>query len=210
MSKGETKNVADINDYAFADPTGQFTGAMENFQNMGQFGRQGMVNALDPNAAYNQFLGQSGGLINMAQGATAPLTQNLNAIAERQAQEGMQAAATQFNNQGAGRSGAAQRAMGMAAAQPFADVAAQQQQNQLGLASNLLGQSFGGAQDLQRTAAGLFGNVYNTGMSNYGNMASQMGGMMAPQYEYQPGTWDRMMQGAQFGANVGMSFLPFM
>lgn len=220
MSKGggDYKNVASASDYQFADPTNQFVGALDQFGNMAAYGQQGMEASLDPNAAYNAFLGQSGGLANVAAGPNAQLTQQLNAIAARQANAGMQNAMTQFQGMGAGRSGAANRAMGLAAAQPFADVAAQQQQNQLNLTGNLWNTAFGGAQNLQNTAANLYGGLYGAGMQGIGNLSSQMGGMVAPQYQYEPTRWERFVGGAQdvigMGTNVataagGLGWTPF-
>lgn len=207
MSKGgyEQTNKDAAEAYEFADPTEQFQGALDQYQNMAAFGQGGMTGALDPNNAYNAFMGQAGGLANLAAGPNAQLTEQLNAIATRQANEGIQNAATQFNALGAGRSGAANRAMGLAAAQPFADVAAQQQQNQLNLTGNLWGQAFGGAQDLNQLAAQLYGNVYGQGMQGYGGMAGQMGGLVAPQYEYQPSTWERFTGGLGEVAGIGLN-----
>ena len=221
MGKGgtyEQTNEGAADAYEFADPTGQFQGALDQFGNMAQYGQGGMEASLDPNAAFNQFLGQSGALTNLAMGPNAQLTQQLNNIASQQANAGMQNAMTQFQGAGAGRSGAANRAMGMAAAQPFADVAAQQQQNQLNLTGNLWGQAFGGAQGLQNTAANLYGGIYGQGMSGMGNMAAQMGGLVAPQYEYQQSPWERFTgglgQAAGFGLNAataagGLGWQPF-
>lgn len=206
MGDGKTENVAKASDYQFADPTGQFQGGLDNFLRMGQFGQQGMVGALDPNNAFNAFMGQAPGLTNLAMGPNAQLTEQLNSIASRQANEGIANAGTQFAANNAFNSGAANRAMGLAGAQPFADVAAQQQQNQLNLTGNLWNQAFGGAQGLQNTAAGLYGNIYGQGMGNYGNMASQTGGMMAPQYQYKPGFWDNAMSAGGLGLQAAGLF----
>jgi hypothetical protein len=206
MSKGSTEQVnKDAADkYEFADPTGQFQGALDQFGNMAQYGQRGMEASLDPDAAFKQFLEQSGALTNLAMGPNAQLTQHLNAITSKQADAGMQNAMTQFQGMGAGRSGAANRAMGEAAANPFADVAAQQQQNQLNLTGNLWGQAFGGAQGLQNTAANLYGGIYDQGMSGMGNMAAQMGGLVAPQYEYQPSNWERFTSGLGQATGFGL------
>lgn len=209
MSQGNKtdryENVADPSDYSFVDPTGNFQGALDQFGGMAQFGREGMVGALDPNAAFDAFLGQSGGLANMAQGATAPLTQQLFGLAEDASQRGMETAAHQFNMQGAGRSGAEQAALGEAAARPFAQTAADIAGQQLGLTGNLWGQALSGAQGLQRTGAGLYGNVYGQGMQGMGQMAGQMGGMMAPQYEYEPTGWEKFSKGAGDVMGMGAS-----
>lgn len=214
MGKGGYKNIADASDYQFADPTGQFQGQLDQFRNMAQFGRQGMTAHLDPNRAYDAFMGQAPGLAQLAQGPGAQLTQQLNAIAAQQAQEGMQHMGTQFAGQGALHSGAAARAMGHAASQPFADVVAQQQARQAGLTGQLWGQGLSGAQQLQQTGAGLHAGIYGQGMQGAGQMAGQMGTLVAPQYEYQKGGWDRMMDIGQLGLGVasaasGLGWEPF-
>lgn len=206
MSKGKYENVAKASDYQVTDPTGQFQGAMDNYTNMANFGREGMVAALDPNNAYNAFMGQAGGLANLAQGPGSQLTQQLNAIAARQAQEGIANAGTQFAGKGALYSGAGAKAMGQAAATPFADVAAMQQARQADLTSQLWGQSFGGQQQLQNAAAGLYGGIYGQGMQGYGNMASQLGGMVAPQYEYKKGFWDHAGNALNTGLGAAVGF----
>lgn len=209
MSQGKTKNVAKASDYAFVDPTGAFRGQMDQLGTMNDTAYASMVNSLDPNSSFNAWLNQSGGLANAAQGATAPLTQSLNALAERQAQAGVQNAATQFNNMGAGRSGAANRAMGEAAITPFAQANAQIADRQLGLTQNLWNTNLNNLFGLQNTAASLYGNRANTALGLETQMAQEMGGMMAPQYQYQPGTWDRMKEGAQFAADIATPFLLF-
>jgi len=158
-----------------------------------------MMNSMDPSAAYNMFMGQAPGLANLAMGPGSQLTQQLNGIAARQANEGIANAGTQFANTDMFNSGAAQNAMGQAAAQPYADVAAQLGQNQLGLTGQLWNNNLNNLYGQQGQAANLFGNLYGQGMSNYGNMASQTGGMMAPQYQYQSGPGDMFMQGAGLG-----------
>jgi hypothetical protein len=204
MSQGSYENVADAGDYQFADPTGRFMGGLDQMGELTQFGRQGMVGALDPNAATNAFLGQSGGLMNVAQGATAPLTQQLFGLAEDAAQRGMETAGQKFGSMGARHSGAAQAAFGEAAARPFAQTAADIAGQQLGLTGNLWQQALSGAQGLQRTGAGLYGNVLGQGMGNIAQMAAQTGGAMAPQYEYQPSAWEQFMSGAQDVAGLGL------
>ena len=209
MSKGGYEQTFDpaqaAGQAAFADPTGSFQGGLDNFGQMTQFGQAGMLGALNPNAAYNAFQGQQGGLMNMAAGAYAPLTQQLNALAARQAEEGMQNAATQFNAMGAGRSGAANRAMGEAAANPFAQVAAQQQQNQLNLGGDLWRQGFGQQSQLQNLAAQLYGGLYGQGAQGFGNMAAQTGGVITPDYEYRPGTGEKLWGGFKDLASLGIS-----
>ena len=206
MGKGKYENIASADDYSFADPTGQFQGALDNYNNMASFGKEGMVNALNPDNAYNAFMGQAGGLANLAQGPGSQLTQQLNSIAGRQAREGISNAGTQFAGQGAFHSGASARAMGEAAANPFADVAAMQQARQADLTGQLWGQSFGGQQQLQNTSANLYGGIYGQGMQGAGGMASQMGGLVAPQYEYQKGGMDHFMGALNTGLGAATAF----
>lgn len=200
---GEHENIAKASDYSFLDPTGRFMSTMDQFGGMAQFGREGVGRFTDPNMAFNAFMGQSPGLANMAQGATAPLTQSLNALAARQAEQGVQAAAQQFNAQGAGRSGAANRAMGEAAFMPFAQAQAQIAGEQLGLTGSLWGQALQNAAGLQRAGLGTFGNIYGQGMQGLGQMASETGGMMAPQYAYQPTGWEQFTGGVGDIVGIG-------
>lgn len=204
MSQGKYKNVADSGDYQFADPTGEFMGALDQMGQLTQFGQEGMVGALDPNASMNAFLGQSEGLANIAQGATAPLTQQLFGLSEDAAQRGMETAGQKFGSMGARHSGAAQAAFGEAAARPFAQTAANIAQQQLGLTGNLWNQALGGAQALQQTGAGLYGNILGQGMGNIAQLAAQSGGAVAPQYEYRPSGWERFTSGARDVAEMGM------
>lgn len=211
MSQGktETKNVARASDYKFVDPTGQFQGQLDNLGNRADVSYNSMLAAMDPNASFNAFMGQSPSILNMTTGATMPLEQSLMALANRQAEAGTQAAAQQFNNMGAGRSGAANRAIGEAAYTPFANANAQIAQQRLGLAGNLLGQQLGNLGALQNQSVGAFGNVFNNALGLQTGMAQETGGMMAPNYQstYKPGFWDRMQQGAQFAANIATPFL---
>ena len=203
MGKGKYENIANADDYSFADPTGRFMGQLDNFNEMASFGREGMQRFTDdPNMAFNAFMGQAGGLSDLAMGETSKLTGQLNQIASQQASEGIQHMGTQFAGQGARHSGAAARAMGEAASNPFAQVAAQQQQNQLNLTGGLWNQAFGGQQQLQQLGAQLYGGVYGQGMQGAGQMASQTAGLVAPQYEYQKGFGDRLGDVAGFGLNL--------
>jgi hypothetical protein len=203
MGKGKTENVARKEDYAFVDPTGQFQGQMDQLGRISDSAYGSMIDSLDPTSAFNAFLAQSGGLHNLVQGASSPFQQSLNALASRQADAGMQAAATKFNNMGAGRSGAANRALGEAAFTPFARANAQIAQGQMGMLGNLYGANLGRLANLQTTGAGLYGNRANTALGLQTRMAQEMGGMMAPQYEYQKGGWDYAMDAGNMLANLG-------
>lgn len=178
---GQTKDVGKPSDYQFLDPTGQFMGATN------RFGAQ----SADPNSYYNQFMGQQGGLANIAQGASAQLGQSLNANAAQAARLGGEAALAAMPGQRF--SGAAQAAFGQAYAQPFAEAAAQRNAAQLGLTGQLWNQAMGQNAALQSGAQQL-----------YGNLTSQTGMVYQPTYQYQPGVWDRLMQAGQLAS----SFMP--
>lgn len=210
MSKGKYENVADARDYQMVDPTGQFQGQLDNLGRMTSGFNVGLMGALgDPNAAFNQFMGQAPGFAEMAQGPGAQLTQQLNALAAQQAQEGINNAATQFAGQGALHSGAGARAMGQAAATPFAQVAADLGGRQADLTGQLWGQGLQGAQAWQQLQPQILSSLLGQGMGLQTGMASELGGMMAPQYQYQPGFWDRAMQVGQLGVGALSAFNPF-
>lgn len=180
---GKTSDVGNPSDYKFLDPTGQYSGAMNQFANQYQ-------NLQDPTAYMNAFMGQQQGLANMAQGATAPLSQSLSAIASQKARQGGEQALAAMP--GARYSGAAMQAFGDAYAQPFADAAAQTQAAQLGLTGNLWNSAMGNnAQGYQ--------NALNLAGQNYGQMANGTGAMYQPTYQYQPGFGDYLMQGLGVG-----------
>lgn len=178
---GRTRDVGNPSDYQFMDPTGQFMGATN------RFGAQ----SADPNAYMNQFLGQQGGLANIAQGASQQLGQSLNANAAEAARLGGEAALAAMPGQRF--SGAAQAAFGQAYAQPFAEAAAQRNAAQLGLTGQLWNQAMGQNANLQSGAQQL-----------YGSLAGQTGMVYQPTYQYQPGVWDRLMQAGQLAS----SFFP--
>ena len=173
--------------------------------------------AYDPNAYMNQFLGQSAGLANLAQGATSQLGQSLNAIAERNARLGSEAALAAMP--GAANSGAGMAAFADAYASPFADAAAKTQEAQLGLTSQLWNQAMGNnasAQQYQASLAaqlaslasnnaGLYGNLANGALGNYAQLASGMGSIYTPTYEYKQGLEDRLWDfgGTVVGAGLG-------
>lgn len=207
MPKGKTENVAKASDYRFLDPTGAFRGQMDQLGTISDSAYAAMIQSLDPDSAFNAWLNQTGGLNNAVQGASSPFQQSLNALNERQAKAGIQAAATNFNNLGAGRSGAANRAMGEAAFTPFAQANAQIANMQGNMLGSLMGGNMSRLGSLQGLGANLYGNRANTALGLQTQMAQEMGGMMAPQYQYQPGAWDRMKEGAQFAADLATPFL---
>lgn len=194
MSSGTHENVAKASDYQVVDPTGAGAAARLANQNLAQYGMEGLNSVMDPNAAMNAFLGQAPGLANLAMGPTSQLTEQLNAIAANQAREGIQTMGTEFAGMGAYNSGASAAAMAEAAMNPFAQVAAQQQQNQLNLTGNLWDRALGGAYGYQNMAGNLFGGLAGQGIQGQTNLAMNMSGMMAPQYQYKPGMMDYGMQ----------------
>ena len=197
--------VGNPNDTNFVDPTGNYAAQQGNLNNaLAQYG-QGFGQAAnyqqqyDPNAAYNQFMGQSGGLANMAQGATAPLTQSLNAVANRQAALGGEAALAAMP--GGSQSGAGMAAFGQAYADPFAQAQAQIQSKQLDLTGSLWGQAFGGAQSAEQQQQALasqnnqanlnaYGNLLNSLYGQQTSMAQGQGSMWSPQYVQNKNFWD--------------------
>lgn len=215
--KGSYDQVGSPSDVSFSDPTGQYAAAVDRMSNEYNRMLSGMSGQLatgqnymnqaanyDPNAYMNQFLGQSAGLANLAQGATSPLTQSLNAVAARQAALGGEAALAAMP--GAANSGAGMAAFADAYASPFADVASQVSQAQLGLTGNLWNQAMGnnasaqqfGSSVYQNLAglagqnAGLYGSLAGSGLGNYAQLAGGMGDIYVPQYEYTQGIEDRL------------------
>jgi hypothetical protein len=158
--------------------------------------------AYDPNAYYNQFLGQSGQLADLVSGQMSPLTQSLNAVAARQAALGGEAAL--FAMPGARNSGAGMAAFGQAYADPYAQALAQLQsaqlQGTLGLWGNALGLNSSGqqfktaqanqaaqaqyAQQMQaaQQMAAMYGNLYGQFSGQQAGMASDQMAMWQPTY----------------------------
>lgn len=229
--KGTYEQVGSPSDVSFSDPTGQYAAALDKMTNEYNTMLSGMSGQLasgqnymnqaasyDPNAYMNQFLGQAEGLANLAQGATSPLTQSLNAVAARQAALGSEAALAAMP--GAANSGAGMAAFADAYASPFADAAAQIQQSQLGLTGNLWNQAlannasaqqYGSSvyQNLANLAsnnASLYGNLAGSNLGNYASLAGGMGDVYVPQYEYRQGTEDRLWDfgGQAVGTALGM------
>lgn len=187
---GSYENVAQgaADEYRFADPTGQFQGGIDNAGQFQQFG-QNMLQQ-DPQAFMNQFNASAAGLSNMVSGQMSPLQQQLNALAADQAQRGAEAAGQAFGDAGALGSGASSRALGTAMATPFAQAQAQLGQQQIGLTGNLWQQSMGQYAQNQNLMNQLGAQMMGQGMQAGNALRGQMGGLVAPQYEYQPGMWD--------------------
>lgn len=178
------------NDAGFLDPTRNYGNAMNMFKSMFTDG-QGNY---DPNKAMNQFLGQSQGLANMVAGQTGPVGQMLTDAANRNSRIGGEAALAAMP--GARNSGAGMAAFGDAYSKNFSDAAIQTQQAQLGLLSPLLNQSMGNQFDLMKT-----------GLSGYGQMASQQGQFYMPTYRT-TNPFAGLMSGAGAGAAMGTAINP--
>ena len=116
------------------------------------------------NANVNPVLGQIAGL-------SGPLQQTLSGIANYQANNALNATASNFANQGALGSGAGAQAFGNAIAQPFAQAQSQLQQGQLQAGSSALQQLLG-----------VSGQTYNTGLTTGSNLMEHASGLVAPTY----------------------------
>lgn len=200
---GKYENVANAKDVQFADPTGAWDQQYGNLNNAiaAQQGTAG--GAYDPQAYMDQFMGQQAGLANIAQGATSQLGQQLNAIAARNAALGSEAALAAMP--GAANSGAGMAAFGQAYADPFAQAAAQTQAAQLNLTGNLWNQAMGANAQNQMYANQAYQNLL--GMGQQAGMHTS--GIVAPQYEYQKGFGDYMMDIGNMGVNLaGAVFNP--
>jgi len=160
----------------FVDPTGQY----QNQLNQQQGAFTDAQGKMDPNAAYNAFMGQVPGLANAVMGPTSQISQMLTAQAERNSKLGGEAALAAMP--GGADSGAGRYAFGDAYGKAFSDAAIQTQQAQLGLLSPLL----------QGAQQGQYG-VMQTGMNNATGLASKMGDMYTPTYEKNKTGWDYAM-----------------
>ena len=208
MGRGEHERIDEgASGHEIADPGGHFQGALDQagqFQGFGagQMGRAShMLAQQDPNAFMNQFQQAAPGLANMVSGQMSPLQQQMNALASDQARRGAEMAGQQFANQGALGSGAASRAMGTAMAQPFADVQQQLGQQQLGMTGDLWGQSMGqfGQAQAQRQQQlmqqmGMGADMMGQGLQTQAGLAGQLGGLVAPQYDYRPSGGEQFLQ----------------
>lgn len=205
MGEHQYTKVGSASDMQFADPTGQYAAQQGNLANFLAQQNANLGNVSDPNGAYNAFMGQQAGLANIAQGATAPLTQQLNAVANREAALGSEAALASMP--GAAQSGAGMAAFGQAYADPFARASAQIQQAQLGLTGNLWNQAFGGNYANQQNLAGIYGNLAGNALGQQTQMAGQQGAMFMPQYQQEKNFWDYAVPLAAPFAQQGASAL---
>lgn len=180
----KTVAVGEVGDTKFADPTGNYGAAMEQFKSM----FTGADGKFDPNKAFAAFQGQVPGMTQMVAGQTGPLSQMLNAQAQRSARLGGEAA---LSAMGGPNSGAAQAAFGDAYANPFAQAASQVQQAQLGLLAPMMQQSLQGQYGLMEQ-----------GLGNYGAMAGKTGDLWNPTYVTEKGPLSYAMQGLGAGAGA--------
>ena len=161
-----TSGADSAKQYGFVDPMGTSSALNANL-----FGN-GSVLSGGPMGTFNQNIGNVTGL-------TGPLQQSLSGIANYQANNALNATASNFANQGALGSGAAAQAFGQAIANPFANAQAQLQQGQLGLANSLMGastsaygQALGAGSNLMEHTSGL---VAPTTMTNPAYAQQQQG-----------------------------------
>ena len=205
MGEHQYTAVGNPADMSWVDPTGQYANQQQNLQNFLTQQNANLGNAANPQGAYNAFMGQQAGLANIAQGATAPLTQQLNAVAQREAALGGEAALASMP--GASQSGAGMAAFGQAYADPFARAAAQTQQAQLGLTGNLWNQALGGNYAQQQNLASIYGNLAGSALGQQTQMAGQQGAMFMPQYQQEKNFWDYAVPLAAPIAQAGSSLL---
>jgi hypothetical protein len=165
MGDAGYSTMGKASDTQWVDPTGNYAKQQESLAN------------LTSQSAYDQFMGQSDALANVAQGSTSQLTQSLNAVAARQAALGGEAALAAMP--GASQSGAGMAAYGQAYADPFAQAQAQIQSKQV----DLTGQ-------LWNTAYNNNATTYNNALSQQTSMAQQQGSMWSPTYQKNKSFWD--------------------
>jgi hypothetical protein len=152
--------------YGFVDPTG----SVNQFKNS-LYGSGGAVSG-GALGTYNQ---NANNVMNQVAGLSGPLQQTLSGIASYQANNALNAAGSNFANQGALGSGAAAQAFGNAIAQPFAQAQSQLQQGQLQAGSSAL-----------QSLMGVSGQAYNTGLNNASNLMEHTSGLVAPTYMTNP------------------------
>ena len=170
--------------YGFTDPYG-VTPQLQN----ALYGAGGSV-ANGPMGLYNQNANQ---VLGQVAGLSGPLQQTLSGIARYQANNALNATASNFANQGALGSGAAAQAFGQALANPFAQAQAQLQQGQLQAGSGALGQLMG-----------LSGQSYGQGLAQAGNLMEHASGLVAPTYYTNPEyTAQQQGKGMTQGAGLG-------
>ena len=201
-----------VGEYQFHDPAGRFGQGMDAAQTMTSFGQDQFSQQMEPGAFMNRFQHEAEGMANLAQGATSPLQQQLNALAAEQSQRGLDMASTEMAGMGALHSGAAQRAMGQAMATPFAEAQAQIGQQQVGLTGQLMQQA-GQRQNLE---AQLASQLWGQGAGQMGQMGMHTSALEAPMIMTDEGASPMQgaisggLGGAASGASLGaMTGTPF-
>jgi hypothetical protein len=148
--------------YGFTDPYG-VTSQLQN----ALYGTGGAVSG----GALGTYNANADSIMNQIAGLSGPLQQTLSGIANYQANNALNATASNFANQGALGSGAGAQAFGQAIAQPFAQAQAQLQQGQLSAASSAL-----------QSLMGISGQAYDTGLNTASNLMEHASGLVAPTY----------------------------
>jgi len=194
---GKYEQVGQASDMQRVGDVAGYQSMQGRLDNMGR----SLQGSLDPNAYMNQFMGQAGGLANLVSGQNSQLQQGLNAIAQRQAALGGEAALAAMP--GMRNSGAGMAAFGQAYADPFAQAQAQLQQNQLQGTLGMWNQAMGQNAQMQ----GNLQNLYGQNMGLQAGLAQDAVAWYQPQYEYRKGTWDKVLEGATalggLGSGVG-------
>jgi hypothetical protein len=184
MSSGGINPISTISgqqsagSYGFTDPYGA-SSSMNNLL-YGSGGSGGLLSG-GPMGLYNQ---NANSVMNQVAGLSGPLQDTLSGLAKYQANNALNASASNFANLGALGSGAGAQAFGQALANPFAQAQATLQGSQLNAASGALGQLMG-----------LSSSTYNTGLNNASNLMEHTSGLVAPTYYTNP-AWTAM-QGQQ-------------
>jgi hypothetical protein len=208
MSKSTTddyENVADVSDYSIYDPYGALSSALEQYGNLSSLGLSGLTEYSDLNSAMNAFLGQASGIKDLVSGSTDSLASSMNALAETESAKALQTVASSYNAKGAGRSGAAYAASSEAAAQPFAQALTDLGTLQTELTGNLWNTALSGTQSQSSNLASLYASLLGSGVSGYGDLATELGGVVAPQYEYMQSGWEKFTGGAKDAASTGLT-----
>jgi len=168
--------------YGFVDPYGTSTALQSALYGTGGAVSGGPLGTFNTNV--NPVLGQVAGL-------SGPLQQTLSGLANYQANNALNATASNFANQGALGSGAAAQAFGQAIANPFAQAQAQLQSGQLQAGSSAL-----------QSLMGLSGQAYGQGLGQAGNLMEHASGLVAPTYYTNP-AYTASQQGKQSGTALG-------
>ena len=179
----------------------------EQLQNETNFWRQGLQDAMgniDPASGYNFAVGLSPELQKLALGATSPLAQANQQLADRLAPQAVGDVMQAYGGQNAIYSGGAAQAAGQAAGNVRAQLMSNTIGAQTNLAGNLMGsvfqtapQNFLGAQMGQ---ADLMGGLYSQG---FGAIAQYGDPMFQPDAIYDANAGRRELFGTIAGAGLG-------